>query len=188
MRMDVLIFWDRRAPPGLARPVLRCISGITGFTLDIAENPVTVSGYLRYRDQVDACTVLDDMATFVYLHRIEPAVLLVLGHDIFAPGLDFVFGLARPPARVSVVSGARFDNEYYGRDKNDEDFVDRISKEGSHEIGHLFGLGHCSNHECIMFNPHTLDELDAKKKEFCPECWDALARGKKEAGCTLDSG
>jgi archaemetzincin len=177
MKMDVLIFWDRRAPPGLARPVLRCISGITGNTLDIAENPVIFGGYLRNRDQTDACTVLDDMATFVRLHRIELPVLLVLGNDIFAPGLDFVFGLARPSSGVSVVSSVRLDNEYYGRHKNDEDLIDRIAKEGSHEIGHLFGLDHCSNHECIMFNPHTLDELDGKKKEFCPECRDALLRG-----------
>jgi archaemetzincin len=176
MKMDVLIFWDRRAPPGLERPVLRCISAITGLTADIAENPVTFGGYLRNRDQTDACTVLDDMATFGRLHRIELPTLLVLGNDLFAPGLDFVFGLARPSAGVSVVSSVRLDNEYYGREKNDEDLIDRISREGSHEIGHLFGLDHCNNHECIMFNPHTLDELDGKKKEFCPKCRDALLR------------
>jgi archaemetzincin len=177
MKMDVLIFWDRRAPSGLERPVLRCISAITGFTAEIAENPVIFGGYLRNRDQTDACTVLDDMTTFVRLHRIELPVLLVLGNDIFAPGLDFVFGLARPSAKVSVVSSVRLGNEYYGWHKNDEDLIDRISKEGSHEIGHLYGLNHCSNHECVMFNPHTLDELDGKKKEFCPECRNELLRG-----------
>ena len=178
--MDLLIFWDRRAPSGLARPVLRCISNITGLDGDIADNPMTIGGYLRNRDQTNACTVLDDLATFVRLHRIELPVLLVLGHDMFAPGLDFVFGLARPSAGVSVVSSVRLDNEYYGRDKNDEDMVDRISREGSHEIGHLFGLDHCSNHECIMFNPHTLDELNGKKKEFCPLCSGALLDGKRK--------
>ena len=186
--MDVLIFWDRRAPPGLARPVLRCISDITGFSADIAENPVIIGGYMRYRDQVNACTVLDDLATFKRLHKIRPPILLVLGHDLFAPGLDFVFGLARPPARVSVVSGMRLGNEYYGRDKNDEDLIDRVSKEGSHEIGHLFGLGHCDDHECIMYNPHTLDELDGKTKEFCPSCSGALLRGKREFDFDNDFG
>ncbi|HVP94117.1 MAG TPA: archaemetzincin family Zn-dependent metalloprotease [Methanoregulaceae archaeon] len=186
--MDVLIFWDRRAPSGLARPVLRCISGITGFSADISENPVIISGYVRHRDQVNACTVLDDLATFGQLHNIKPPVLLVLGHDIFAPGLDFVFGLARPPSHVSVVSSARLDNEYYGRDKNDEDLIDRISKEGSHEIGHLFGLAHCSDHECIMYNPHTLDELDGKKKEFCSSCSKALFKGKQAVDFRNDFG
>jgi predicted Zn-dependent protease len=29
-----------------------------------------------------------------------------------------------------------------------------------------------------MYNPHTLDELDGKKKEFCPVCRVALENGK----------
>ena len=70
------------------------------------------------------------------------------------------------------------DNEYYGRHTNDEDLIERIAKEGSHELGHIYGLSHCSNHECIMFNPHTLDELDGKKEEFCPGCMVALEKGK----------
>jgi len=77
---------------------------------------------------------------------------------------------------AAVVSTARSGNEYYGRDGDDDDLIDRITKEGAHEVGHLLGLGHCSNRECIMFRPITLDEPDRKKKMLCPIC-----RGQLEA-------
>jgi archaemetzincin len=178
MGMDVHIFWDHRAPQGLAGPAGRSIAAITGTVIKVSDNPIVLNGYIGHRKQVDAGVVLDNLGTFVHRQGIHGPVLLVIGQDLFATGLDFVFGLARPQTRVSVVSGIRLSNDYYGRPVNDEDLVERIAKEGSHELGHIFGLSHCSNHECIMFNPHTLDELDGKKKEFCPGCSVALEEGK----------
>ncbi len=176
--MDVHIFWDHRAPEGLAGPAARCIAAITGTTVKVSESPLVLNGYSGNRRQVDAGVVLDNLGTVMHRQDIHGPVLLVIGQDIFATGLDFVFGLARPQTRASVVSGVRLSNEYYGRHTNDEDLIERIAKEGSHELGHIYGLGHCSNHECIMFNPHTLDELDGKKKEFCPVCTVELEKGK----------
>jgi len=49
-----------------------------------------------------------------------------------------------------------------------------LFREGAHEVGHLLGLGHCDNPECIMFRPDTLDELDRKKKMFCEACREQL--------------
>lgn len=178
--MDVHIFWDHGAPEGLARPSGRAIASITGTTVKVCESPLVLNGYIGHRRQVDAGVVLDGIGTFMHRQGIPGPVLLVIGQDIFATGLDFVFGLARPPTRASVISGVRLSNEYYGRRPNDEDLVERLAKEGSHELGHIYGLSHCDNHECIMFNPHTLDELDGKKKEFCPVCSVALEKGKSE--------
>ena len=45
----------------------------------------------------------------------------------------------------------------------------------AHEIGHLLGLGHCTNRECVMFKPDTLDELDRKKKQLCSSCYGQMA-------------
>ena len=103
----------------------------------------------------------------------EP-VLLVVHQDLFRNGNSFVFGLARQQVGAAVVSTARLGNEYYGRQSNDDDLIDRITKEGAHEIGHLLGLAHCENRECIMFRPDTLDELDRKKKMLCPDCRERL--------------
>jgi archaemetzincin len=85
-----------------------------------------------------------------------------------------VFGLARESIGAAVVSTARLSNEYYDRPGDDDDLIDRITKEGAHEILHLLGLGHCTNPECVMFKPDTLDELDRKKKMLCPACHDQV--------------
>ena len=73
-------------------------------------------------------------------NAITEPVLLVVHQDLFGNGHSFVFGLARESVGAAVVSTARLGNEYYGRPGNDDDLIDRITKEGAHEVGHLFGL------------------------------------------------
>ncbi len=107
-------------------------------------------------------------------HALTEPVLLVVHQDLFGNGHSFVFGLARESVGAAVVSTARLGNEYYGRMGSDDDLIDRITKEGAHEVGHLLGLPHCDNTECIMFRPNTLDELDRKKKMLCPVCSEQL--------------
>ncbi len=136
----------------------------------VSENPVVIPGYSGQRRQSDACMVLDRIDLYRRRKGVAGPVLLVTGFDLFRPGLDFLFGLARPDAGVAVVSTERLGNGYYDRPDNDGDLVERCAKEGAHEFGHLFDLQHCEVQECIMHNPQTLDDLDRKEKQFCREC------------------
>ena len=172
--MQLHIFWDSRSPAGLQIPVARNIEALLGFKAVVSENHVRVTGYVNDRRQVDAQAVLDSIHAFKHRHAFSDPVLLVLPQDLFGNGRSFVFGLARESVGAAVVSTARLGNEYYGRPGSDDDLIDRISKEGAHELGHLLGLGHCTNPECVMFKPDTLDELDRKKKMLCPACRAAL--------------
>jgi archaemetzincin len=168
--MHIHIFWDSLSPSGFQVPVSRLISSILDVKTTVTENPVRIMGYVTARHQVDAPALLDSIHTYKLRHQLAEPVLLVVHQDLFRNGNSFVFGLARQSVGAGVVSTSRLANEYYGRQGSDEDYIDRIAKEGAHEVGHLLGLPHCSDRECVMFKPDTLDELDRKKKVLCPSC------------------
>jgi len=172
--MHIHIFWDSLSPAGLQMPVARSISSVLGVQTSVCENHVRITGLDMTRKQVDARALLDSVQAYKRRHAIADPVLLVVHQDLFREGNRYVFGLARESVGAGVVSTARLNNEYYGRRGSDDDFIDRIVKEGAHEIGHLLGLPHCRDPECVMFRPDTLDELDRKKKAVCPSCRELL--------------
>ncbi len=102
-----------------------------------------------------------------------PGRVLVLGiveGDGYSDGLNFVFGLASPGVGVASVYTRRL---RLGASR--ELFLERLAKVSIHELGHLFGLGHCRNY-CVMRFSNSLSELDEKPRFFCEECRVRLRR------------
>ncbi len=113
-----------------------------------------------------------------YLNLLAPdrveKVLAVTELDLYVPGLNFVFGQAILNGRPAVVSVARLRPEFYGQPPNLSLLLERVQKEVTHEMGHLYGLEHCSNRRCVMSFSNSIVEVDMKGKEFCPKCWEIL--------------
>jgi archaemetzincin len=97
-------------------------------------------------------------------------LLAVVGDDLFAPGLNFVFGEADLKNRCAIISLARLRATYPGQELTTRLFRHRVLTEAVHEVGHLLGLGHCPQPSCVMHFSNSLSETDRKKTEPCPDC------------------
>ncbi len=87
----------------------------------------------------------------------------VTGKDIYATGMNFVFGEAELGGARAILSVSRLstvDNKLY---------EERVVKEAMHEIGHVLGLKHCKN-DCVMRFSNSVEEVDRKPATFCKDC------------------
>ncbi len=101
-------------------------------------------------------------------------ILGVTDVDIYAPGLNFVFGVADVTAGVVLISLARLREEFYGHRPDQRLFQERSSKEAIHELGHACGLDHCVDAGCVMYFSNSIKDTDRKGSGFCSRCKDIL--------------
>jgi archaemetzincin len=83
-----------------------------------------------------------------------------------------IFGLGQLGGRACVVSTYRL-----GRGQvSDKRFHERLVKVINHELGHTFGLLHCSNKGCLMEDAKgMIKTVDQESGKFCLECKKYLA-------------
>lgn len=90
--------------------------------------------------------------------------------DLFIPILTYIFGQAYLNGRVGIASLYRLTNELYGIRKDDDLLLQRFNKEVIHELGHMFGLIHCTDPLCVMRSSTYVEDIDLKDSEFCRRC------------------
>jgi archaemetzincin len=98
----------------------------------------------------------------------------VISSDLFIPILTFVFGEAQLDGKVGIVSFVRLQQEFYGLPPNQALLMRRLIKEIKHELGHTFGIVHCSLRECVMSVANNIADVDAKGFSFCEGCRELL--------------
>ena len=121
-------------------------------------------------------------AMLFHLTKIKPpsavAILGITPYDIYSDGLNFVFGIASPHYRAAVVSYARLITSDKAL------FISRVRKEITHEMGHVFGLEHCTTPGCVMNFSNSLYEVDLKSENFCERCRKKLEKTLRGLGIT----
>lgn len=116
-------------------------------------------------------------------------VLGVTNVDLFIAVLTFVFGEAQLDDRAAVVSTYRLDNRLYGLEADPRLLFERLVKEAVHELGHTYGLLHCTDNRCVMASSTYVEQIDLKARTFCDRCLDELraSQGRKAGTGTGDA-
>lgn len=97
-------------------------------------------------------------------------VLGIADVDLCSPELNFIFGEADPVLDIAIISLYRLRPEFYGLPPDESRVIERALKEMVHELGHTFGLLHCSNLKCVMHFSNCLADTDLKEATFCNQC------------------
>jgi archaemetzincin len=138
----------------------------TGFTLKTMRTlPDPTEAFDSSRGQYHSTRLLVLLEEHLQETRAD-RLLGVTGFDLFVPGMNYVFGEARCPGSVAVVSTKRL----RPFPRNTKLFRERLIKEAVHELGHTQGLKHCLNPICVMYFSEHIADTDRKGADFCRGC------------------
>jgi archaemetzincin len=101
------------------------------------------------------------------------AVMGITETDLYpSDSWNFVFGQASFKDRVAVQSTARYHPQFYGQPASPMEARRLILKRTlmvvSHELGHAFGISHCTWYACAMNGSNHLEEADRRPLHVCP--------------------
>ena len=134
----------------------------------MAAMPIPEGAYDPKRRQYQSVEIMK-MLTQHVPHDAE-RILGVTNADLAIPMLTFLFGQAQLNGPIAVVSLCRLRQEFYGLPADNDLLRERTVKEVLHELGHTFGLAHCSDGTCPMSLATHIQVVDAKTERYCARC------------------
>jgi len=136
--------------------------------------PTLTEAHDKRRDQYIAETYIEYIRALDFYDTTSIRIVVVTSVDLFSPMMNYVFGIAEHPGKGAVVSTYRLNfNEHDGKR-----MYTRLLKEVMHELGHTFGLSHCSDPKCAMAFATTVLDVDKKNSALCDRCSTSLQNGQ----------
>lgn len=149
----------------LRKEMADCLLATVGTMVPM---PVPPSSYEAGRNQYYSTRILKEMLKEVPDDGFK--LLGITDKDLCIPILTYVFGEAQLGGTAAIVSLARLRQEFYGVAQDRPLLLERLRKEALHELGHTFGLIHCTARDCVMYLSNTVVNVDSKGRNFCRHC------------------
>jgi len=157
----------------LVQRIIHVLSGILSSKVMTADlNLDLKKSFSAERNQYYSTQIIADTAN--HTDGLNGKVIIMVDFDLYIPVFTYVFGEAQLNGKHSIVSLCRLHEEFYTGQTDEELLFERTLKEVLHELGHNFGLLHCSNWECVMHASSIIEEVDIKGKVFCSICRKSL--------------
>jgi archaemetzincin len=164
----IRIFWTREVGAGLLEYLLAMLPSLTERPAAAGSSfALPMEDFNLRRRQYQAAALLADLRP---RRGAGELLLAVTGADLFAHGLNFVFGQADPAGSCAIFSLFRLGSGLTGEDPPAPLFHRRALTEAVHESGHLLALPHCADPGCAMHFSNTLAETDHKGPGLCGKC------------------
>jgi archaemetzincin len=96
-------------------------------------------------------------------------IIALTGEDLFIPILTHVYGEAQLGGISAVVSTCRLAGGISPVGERSL-YLERITKEAAHELGHTFDLRHCKDRLCLMHYCRSIEDVDGKISQLCRYC------------------
>jgi len=125
----------------------------------------------KKRNQYNSTIILNEVQVFAAKKPEFHKVLGVVDVDVFASGLNYVFGEAYVSGKAALISLWRLKPGYYGESASSQSLFLRTLKEAVHELGHTLGLSHCRQGLCVMRFSNSIFDTDKKQSLFCGQCY-----------------
>ncbi len=158
--------------------LMETVSSLTSLSVDLGPSlPPPIPAFNPVKRKFYSHFIIE------YLRRHHPQAEVIIGlvdADIYSKILDNVISEVQHLQQAGVISLSLLKEFLFG-ERPEALLCERLAKETIHILGHLSGLGHCSNPRCLMYPSHGVLETDFKQLGFCPECQIRLRLGSPMA-------